>query len=213
MLDLTGRTFGRWTVLSYYGVINEKRYWLCRCSCGTERRVSAAHLKRGKSTNCGCQRKETMARNHLTHGMSFTSTYRIWAAMITRCTNKNTHAFPRYGGRGISVCDRWQHDFQNFLDDMGLRPSTKYSIDRIDNDLGYEPSNCRWATATEQARNKRDTHWITAFNERKALIDWIEDPRCIVSRMTVERRIKKGMSPEQAMTALPHSGGRPSIKH
>ena len=147
-IDISGQTFGRWTVIQRVKV----DHWLCRCSCGTEKVCHGSHIKSGRSRSCGCLRIES---NHArgTHRMSYSSTFRIWAGMRQRCYNPTNKAFRYYGGRGIQVCARW-FEFENFLEDMGLRPAGR-SIDRINNDGHYMPSNCRWATTREQRLNSR----------------------------------------------------------
>jgi hypothetical protein len=155
-IDITGRTFGKWAVLGYAGARGPTHYWNARCGCGAEREVAGESLKRGLSTCCRrCARRVPM-KPVVSHGMSESITYRSWKAMIQRCHNPNAQHYAYYGGRGITVCDRWRLSFADFLADMGERPSLLQSIDRYpDNDGGYEPGNCRWATRTQQQRNTR----------------------------------------------------------
>jgi hypothetical protein len=144
--NIIGLKFGNSTVLKRVENKNSNSRYLCRCDCGKEREVDGYLLKKSRSTKCPQCRVKT-------HGMSYTSTFRIWTGILRRCTNQNFKAFKYYGGRGISVCERWLR-FENFLADMGERPP-QLSIDRINNDGNYEPSNCRWATAVEQRHNQR----------------------------------------------------------
>ena len=158
LIDLTGKRFGRWTVLA----MHPERYcwkggraalWLCRCDCGTERVVFGTSLRLGKSKSCGSLSRE-LARKRLTkHGMYKTRAYSCLASMLDCCFNPNNAGYCYYGGRGIAVCEDWP-SFENFYADMG-DPPPGMSLDRINNDDNYEPDNCRWATASGQVANRR----------------------------------------------------------
>jgi len=167
--DLTGQRFGAWMVLRRIKVPSRFTAWLCRCDCGTEKPVNAQHLYEGISRSCGCLGINPDAK--VTHGKSKTKVYRVWADMLQRCQNPKSCNYKFYGARGIKVCDRWQ-DFENFLADMGERPTEHHSIERIEVNGNYEPGNCRWATRKEQYRNRRNNRLITFQGKTLTLGDW-----------------------------------------
>jgi hypothetical protein len=173
---------------------------VAECECGHLAVVEVNELRRERGgkrcMRCGAERLRT-------HGECHTTLYKKWAGIKRRCWNKNDRRYPDYGGRGIDICKEW-HAFPAFkawAESNGYAPGLE--IDRIDNDRNYEPSNCRWATHTEQARNKRTNVWIEAFGERKLLADWGRDSRCPVDWRVLRKRLLRGWEPERAITAQP----------
>ena len=217
-VNLSGRIFGRLLVESFAGRDSKGRAeWLCQCVCGSSQIVNGSNLVRGLSRSCGCFRAEVSAERKITHGQAGrgkrSPEYAAWSQMHTRCYNPNTIGYAQYGGRGIVVCDRW-HSFESFLQDMGPKPSSKHSLDRWpDNDGNYQPGNCRWATLSQQARNKSNT-WIVVFRgETLPLVEFCE--RMGLRAATVKQRIKKGWSVDLALTTpvLPPRGVQLLVHH
>lgn len=166
--DLTGMKFNHLTVLGYVGRIGANNQWNCLCDCGNQKIVCGGNLKSNHTTSCGCFHKDQTSKATKTHGLSKSIEYAIWAGMKSRCSDLDNQ---KYGGRGIRVCDRWINSFENFYLDMGLRPSASHSIERIDVNGNYEPSNCKWATNEEQAWNRRNTRKDVLNGVKKSLLE------------------------------------------
>jgi len=209
IINISGQRFGRLIVLHRGYRPNDWRvHWECQCDCGTRRLVNSDNLRRGKVQSCGCLLREFSATVNYKHGDTHTKEHRAWLAMIKRCYDKNDKAYPRYGGRGITVYEPWRLDYITCLRAIGRAPSPHHSIDRIDNNGNYEPGNVRWATATEQANNTRRNRRLT-FDERTLSISQWE--RELGYRPgTLKRRVYLGWSVERVLTtpAAPWHGQR-----
>ena len=174
--DLTGKHFGRLKILER-NPKNDNHGGSrldCECDCGNKITVQAGNLKNNHTQSCGCLNKEVTSKTNSTHGLTNTPEYYTWAAIKRRCYGTYSPDYPDYGGRGIVMCDEWKNDFTVFLRDMGPRPSSSHSIDRKNNDKGYDKENCRWATRSEQQRNKRNSRSITFRGETKNVVEWAE---------------------------------------
>ena len=175
--DLTGRQFGRWTVLAFGGYIPRpggdlQATWSCSCHCGTLRTVIAPSLLHHLSQSCGCLRVDRTRASVTTHGQWGSPEYWAWHSMLQRCYNTHHKQFHDYGGRHIAVCEPWRVSFAAFFADLGPRPTPQHTLERLDNNQGYFPGNVTWATRAAQQRNRRVNHWITWDNETLCLSDW-----------------------------------------
>lgn len=187
--DFTGLTFGWLTVVKQSESQGGRRTWECNCKCGRAVVVKGRDLVRKHTMSCGCYKKACM----VTHGESLnnrTREYQTWDAMIQRCTNKNNKAYSNYGGRGVIVCDRWRYSYENFINDMGRRPSSGHSLERINNELGYNPTNCKWATRKDQARNRRSNRILEHSGRKMVMQDWAIELG--ISETTIITRLKAG---------------------
>lgn len=196
---LPGQRFGRLVVCGFESTRNGNHYWRCLCDCGCERAVSTTNLNNGHVKSCGCFKSDF----HSTHRMSQSRAYKAWINMKTRCGNANTHYYKDYGERGIRVCDRWQ-SFEAFHEDMGDPPSRTHSIDRIENDGNYEPGNCRWATPTQQVRNRRNNIVVEYRGESKCLSEWAHLTG--IPQNTLRYRLSHGWNADRAFTTRPANG-------
>lgn len=200
------KTFNQLTIISISHNVKHKTFWNCICSCGAKTIVETYAFSSGKTKSCGCLIKQNMSRR--THGYSHTSEYHIWLGIKGRCYNTKNPAYNDYGGRGIKMSENWKNSFSNFINDMGYRPSSKYSIDRIDNNKGYSKENCRWATQKEQCRNKRINKVYEHNGKYKCLKEWAEYFE--IPYKLLWRRLKHGWSFEESLTKerLPNGSTR-----
>lgn len=184
--------FGRLQVIEY----RNSQDVICRCDCGNIKSFHKSNLIRGRSKSCGCYRREYTKSQFKKHGQSDNWLHSCWQRMRNRCNNPNNPGYHYYGGRGIKVCDRW-NDFENFAKDLGEPPDHTYSLERIDNDKGYEPDNCRWATRAEQSNNRRSCIPVTIGNETHNVAEWL---RIIgMTSSAYYRRISKGFNPQEVI--------------
>lgn len=163
--------------------------WKCICECGNVRICSVQGIQSGKHKSCGCNRMKNMSASIRTHGLSSSPEYYVWVAMKNRCLNHRCSAFKNYGGRGVSVCERWLR-FEEFYEDMGARPSNLYSLERIDNNKGYSKENCKWAQEHIQARNKRTNVWYEYNGIKHIQMDWATILR--IDQAQISRLLKSG---------------------
>lgn len=193
IIDLTGNKYGKLTVL---GIASRNPLkWKCICDCGNTTEVGSSNLKRGQVTTCGCSHR----RGNPTHGQCYTRVYKIYAKILRRCYKEYDPAYKNYGGRGITMCDEWRNSFVAFSEwAYSHGYSDDLSIDRIDNNKGYSPDNCRWATTYEQANNTRKNRVYTMNGETKTLSQWCRDYNAPYNR--IHARLNAGWSFEEAIT-------------
>lgn len=199
-IDLTGKRFEKLVVIKYV----EKGKWLCKCDCGNEKIIRGDSLKQRLTLSCGCLHKRIVAKtcknNFQKHGLSKTRLNNIYHNIKQRCLNVKDPKYYCYGGRGIKICDEWKNDFKAFYDwAISNGYDDNLTIDRIDNNGNYEPSNCRWATYKIQANNTRKNHYITYNNETHTLTEWASKNNIKIS--TLSMRLKsKNFTTEKALT-------------
>lgn len=203
--DLTGRRFGKLVAISsIYDREKKLTLWKCQCDCGNICFVRANSLVHGRTNSCGCLRKDSNIKKNTTHGLSKTSLYYAWHSMKARCYNANDHNYPRYGKRGITVCDEWKNSFENFRDWAMLNGyKNGLSLDRIDNDGNYCPNNCRWTTTKVQNNNRGVSINITYNGKTQNLSEWCNELNLPYMRI-YQRIIKYGFSFEDAITEPTH---------
>jgi hypothetical protein len=195
-IDIKGQKFGRLRAIKYLGWVKYSKVWLCKCDCGEKRNVESRKLRNGIVISCGCFHLERVTEASTKHGLSRSNEYSIWRGMFDRCTNSRKKGFENYGGKGITVCNRWKK-FENFYGDMGPRPSKKHSIDRKNGKRGYSKNNCRWATPLEQMCHTRRNRFLTYEGKTLHLAEWA---RLIgISKSTLYYRWKQGWPVEKVL--------------
>lgn len=195
--DLTGKIFERLTVVAFAGYHHKAPYWTCVCLCGTTKDYQSNNLLSGATQSCSCLKIERTKKANTTHGKRTKPEYSIWNMLIQRCHNPNNQDHHRYGNRGIIVCEAWRQSFEVFYADMGPRPTPQHTIERRNNDYGYNLDNCFWATRSEQARNRRSTIMFTHEGITLCVQDWAI--RLGHKPGTVRQRMYNGWSIERAL--------------
>lgn len=204
LIDLTSKKFGRLLVIKRAGVVNRKTMWECRCDCGNIKVIDGYNLRNGITQSCGCFANDMKALRATMHGLSNTRLHGVWTNIINRCTNPKSNEYRYYGGRGITVCDEWRNSFQAFYDWAYANgydenaPHGKCTIDRIDNDKGYSPDNCRWVTIKQNSRNTRKNRILEFNGEKHTLSEWTEIIH--IPSNTLTERLKRGWSIEKTLT-------------
>lgn len=193
MINLSGKVVGRLTVISfshYKQTASGSRqyFWNCVCACGSEVKVDGCCLRRESTTSCGCYcRERSTTHGAQKNGAKLWREYSVWLAIKQRCRNKESSCYPYYGGRGIDICQDWFDDFSKFIEHIGPSPSKLHTIERIDNNRGYEPGNVRWATRSEQNENTRQTRLISFGGITQSIGKW---SRCLgISRACIRHRM------------------------
>ena len=200
--DLTGLRFGRLSVIERAGS-NARRHatWLCRCDCGNTTVVSGADLRSGNTKSCGCYHDDVSRVLRTSHGSYGTKLYYVWLSMKGRCLNPKNKAYKNYGARGVTVCDEWLNNFESFQQwALSNGYEEGLSLDRIDNDAAYEPSNCRWVTSVVQNNNRRSNRYIEYGGESHTVAEWAEITG--LPYEALRKRIAKGEPPEKAFGPL-----------
>lgn len=198
--DRIGLRYGRLVVIDSIHIRGLGTGWKCRCDCGEELYAAGSNLETGNTTSCGCYHRSRIR----THGKTKNRVYTIWKAMCRRCAKESAAEFANYGGRGISVCERWKK-FENFLEDMG-EPPDGLTIERVDNEGNYDLSNCRWATYKDQLNNRRNSRFLEAFGKRQTMQQWAEEMK--MPTTTLKNRIDRAGWPVERALTEPWRQGR-----
>lgn len=209
LIDLTGMKFGRLTVIERAENRKSRTFWLCKCDCGSLKPVNSIDMMGGRIISCGCIRNENIIKFNTTHGLAHTRLNSIWKSMRKRCLNPNSSSYESYGGRGITICEEWKNDCRCFYDwAIANGYADNLTIDRIDNNKGYSPENCRFATMREQANNTRHNVFLEFEGNKMTIAQWAREINVNIS--TVWARIKRGCPIEAILSKdkLASNGGR-----
>jgi hypothetical protein len=197
-----GDRFGRLTLISILQHENGRRNGVFQCDCGVVKEIRISHVQQGRTVSCCCARPERarrMGQSTKRHGLKDSPEWSVWSSMRQRCNSPSHHAYANYGERGIMICERWS-SFENFYADMGPRPSSAHSLDRVDNNGHYEPGNCRWATKLEQGANRRTSRPVEYKGVQMTLSEWARVTG--IKRSTIAERLRRGWSIDSALLPL-----------
>lgn len=209
-IDLTGKKFGKLTVIEFEFVKNKRRYWKCKCDCGNIKIVQLPHLTSGHTQSCGCLHKEKVKQLLTKHGKYYSRLYSIWINIKDRCYNHKSLAYKHYGGRGINVCNEWLNKEEGFINFYNWAMENGYqdnlTIERINVNSDYNPFNCKWITKSEQQQNKRNNVFITYKNKTLNIAQWSKELK--IPYYNLQRRLKQGMSFENAIKNIDYRKNR-----
>ena len=200
-IDLTGQKFGRLIVVKRVQNIGTRTAWLCKCQCGNERIATSGNLRQGNTTSCGCYHREAASIANIKHRKSREKIYIEWSGIKTRCYNKTFDQYMNYGGRGITMCDRWRESFEAFYEDVSKLPhfgEQGYTLNRKDNDGNYEPNNVEWADRINQANNKRNNHLLTYNGKTQTIAQWSSDKN--IPSSVILKRLSLGWGVDETLT-------------
>lgn len=197
--DLTGRRFHHLEILGYAGRKQGRlsQMWWVKCECGVVKVAASSNVVSGSIKSCGCKKFHYNSIAHKRHGMTHSREFVTWSSMKARCLNRNDPFFSQYGGRGISICERWVNSFDNFYEDMGQRPAGM-SLDRVDVNGNYSKANCKWSTQSEQCRNMRSNRILTLNGVGKCVAEWSKETG--IKSSTIFERLRRGLSDEETLT-------------
>lgn len=200
-IDLTGQRFGRLVVVERAQNIGARTAWLCKCQCGNEHIALGGNLRQGNATSCGCYHREIASKVNTKHQKSRDKNYIEWSGIKTRCYNEMFDQYINYGGRGITMCDRWRESFEAFYEDVSKLPhfgEKGYSLNRIDNDGNYEPNNVEWSDKIVQANNKRNNRLLTYNGKTQTMAQWSKDKK--IPSSVIFKRLSLGWSVDEILT-------------